>query len=333
MNINGVSAGELMISEVTGFISELLPINVDEIKEKLSHITNKYHITRVPETEVHPDLDEKIQLFLASKGIEGLSVNSLSNYELQLRKFKEHVKKRTDNITAADIRVYLGSFKTAKPSTIETKLSVLKSFFGWLHNEEILQRDPSRKIKSPKKAKRVPKALKIEELEMLRESAETIRQRAFVEVLYATGCRLSEIHDMNIDHINTQDMSAYVVGKGDKERKVYFSFRALYHLKKYLKQRTDEDKALFVTERKPYKRLSKRAVQQEIKKIAIQAGLEKKVSPHTLRHTFATLLLNNGAELAGVQALLGHQSPETTLIYSQLSDQKKQEQHKRYLVQ
>lgn len=327
------SAGEMLISEVVSYISTLLPINVERTKSELSKIVAKYHITRVEQDEVHPDLKEKIQLFLAAKRLEGLSEVTLKNYELQLNIFAERVKKRTEDITTADIRTYLAGFPHLKSISIAGKLSILKSFFGWLTSEEILQRDPTARLKPPKKEKRLPKALTIEELEMLREACQTPRERALVEVLYATGCRLSEVQQLNRDDINYQTMSCKVFGKGSKEREVFFSFKALYHLKKYLMTRLDDEPALFVTERKPYRRLSPRGIQREITIIAARAGLEKRVSPHVLRHTFATLTLNNGAELAAVQALLGHESADTTLVYAQLSDQKKYEAHRKYLVQ
>jgi integrase/recombinase XerD len=211
--------------------------------------------------------------------------------------------------------------------------SILKSFFSWLSAEEMIQKDPTAKLKSPKTEKRLPKSLTIEELELLRESCKTIRQRAFIEVMYATGCRLAEVQQLNKNDINLQNMSTNVIGKGNKEREVYLSFKALYHLKKYLKSRNDECEALMTTERKPYRRLSKRGIQREIAAIAKMAGLEKKVSPHVLRHTFATLTLNNGAELVAVQELLGHSSPETTLRYARITEERKHEQHKKYLVQ
>lgn len=330
--MNTHTAGELLISEVVGFISELIPINVEKTKSQLSSIIAKYHVKRVEDDEVHPDLFEKITLYLSSKKLEGLSATSLQNYERDLNLFANDVKKRSEDISSADIRVYLAKFDHLKMSSVSTKLSILKSFFGWLTNEEILLRDPTAKLKPPKQEKRIPKALSIEELEMLREGCKSNRQRALIEVLYATGCRLSEVHDLDINDVDYQSMSARVVGKGNKERVVYFSFRAMYHLKKYLNSRTDEDAALFVTERKPYRRVSKRAIQREVAKIAEQAGV-KHVSPHALRHTFATLTLNNGAELAAVQALLGHESPETTMIYAQLTEDKKHEAYKRYLVQ
>jgi len=327
------TAGEHLISEITNYISELVPIHVDKTKAELSSIIANYYITKVENEEIHPDLTEKIDLFISSKKLEGLASSTLAGYELDLSKFAERVKKRTEDITAADIRVFLGGYRHLKMSTIGKKLSVLQSFFGWLTAEEILPRNPTAKLKPPKTEKRMPKALNVEELELLRDSCLTVRQRAFIEILYATGCRLSEVHQLNISHINYQSMSTRVIGKGNKEREVYLSSKALYHLSKYLKNREDECEALMVTERRPYRRLSKRGIQCEIKKIARLAGLESKVSPHVLRHTFATLTLNNGAELAAVQELLGHSSPETTLRYAQITEERKREQHKKFLVQ
>jgi integrase/recombinase XerD len=332
-NVTHFSAGESLISEVTGYISELVPIHVNETKAKLSAILSKYYVKRVEKEEVHPDLHEKINLFVSTKKLEGLSQTTLKGYTLELNLFAEKVKKKAENVTAADIRVHLGSMDHLKMSTIGRKLSVYKSFFSWLASEELIQRDPTSKLKPPKEEKRLPKALSIEELEMLRESCTTIRQRAFLETLYATGCRLSEIHGLNIKHINQQEMSSNVIGKGNKERAVFLSHKAIYHLNKYLKSRTDSCEALFVRERQPITRLSKRAIQREIAIIAKNAGIENKVSPHVLRHTFATLTLNNGAELVAVQELLGHSSPDTTLRYARITEERKKEQHKRYLVQ
>lgn len=330
--MNTQNAGELLISEITGYISELVPINVEEVKSRLSQITAKYHVVKPEADEVHPDLTDNIKLFLASKKLEGHSSNTLEGYQLELRIFAERIKKRTADITAADIRVFLSEFPHLKMSTVGKKLNVLRSFFSWLFGEEIIQRNPTAKLKPPKVENRTPKALSIEELELLRESCKTIRQRAFIEVLYATGCRLSEVHQLNISDIDQHAMSCRVVGKGNKEREVYFSFKAMYHLNKYLESRDDDCEALMVTQRKPYRRLTKRGIQREIAKIAENAGLEKKVSPHVMRHTFATLTLNNGAELVAVQELLGHSNPETTLRYARITEERKREQHKKFLV-
>lgn len=154
-----------------------------------------------------------------------------------------------------------------------------------------------------------------------------------LEVLYATGCRLSEVHGLNKAEINKQNLSTLVIGKGDKQREVYFSIRAMYHLDKYLNERIDDCEALMITERKSFRSLSKRGIQREIEVIAKRAGLQEKVSPHVLRHTFATLTLNNGAELVAIQELLGHSSPDTTLRYAKITNERKRQQHKRYLIQ
>src|SRR5690606_16929613 len=198
MNTYVASAGEQMLSEIVSAVFELVPkVNVELRKSKLSEVISRYHITRVQQDEVHPDLKEKIEMFISAKRLEGLSPLTLDNYRLHLSIFAERVKKKVSDITTADTRVYLGQFTGQKQSTLSTKLSILKSFFGWLTAEEILQRDPTAKIKPPKKEKRMPKALSVEELEMLREACRTPRQRALVEVLYATGCRLSEVQSLN----------------------------------------------------------------------------------------------------------------------------------------
>lgn len=332
MHVFGNSANDHLIDELTKYIMTLTSVDVEKVRNDLSSILTNYHVVKI-EKEDQSDIQEKIQMFLAAKQLDGLSKLTLDGYKIELRLFAKFVKKRVENITSADIRAYLSSKPELQMSTIGRKLSTLKAFFGWLHDEEIIQRNPTAKLKPPKTPDLMAKALSIEELEMLRESCQTRRQRALIEVMYATGCRLSEVYNMNRNDINHQTMSAVVIGKGNKEREVYFSFKAMYHLKKYLETRNDNCPALFVTERKPYRRLSRRAIQDEIKKIARNAGLEDKVHPHVLRHTFATLTLNNGADLVAVQELLGHSKPETTLRYARITEERKREQHRKFLVQ
>ncbi|WP_235887834.1 tyrosine-type recombinase/integrase [Neobacillus paridis] len=165
------------------------------------------------------------------------------------------------------------------------------------------------KIKTPKYDKRNYKSLTIDELEMLCEACQTVKQRALLEVTYASGCRLDEIHKMNIADIDFINFSAKVIGKGNKERTVFFSLKAIHHLKKYLKTRNDNCEALFVTEKGEYKRLSRRGIEREFSKIVKNSQIKKNVSFHSLRHTYCTLMIERGADLRTVQELMGHSSP------------------------
>jgi integrase/recombinase XerD len=326
------STAEILLDQL---IRSLSYLNFDKLKLRqiLSIILAQYDIKPAILPDGHPDLQQKIKLFLSGKRLEGLSPLTLEAYALELRIFADHVLKATDEITTGDIRTYLGECIYLKTSSLSKRLSVLKSMFSWLANEGIITKDVTKQIKPPRKEQRTPKALTIEELEMIREACVTPRERALVEVLYATGGRLSEIQQMNRQDIDYQAMSVLVVGKGNKERPVYFSFKALYHLKKYLKLRNDDVPALFVTQRKPYRRLSDKGIQREIKIIAGRSEVKKNVHPHIFRHTFATLMLNNGADLVAVQGLLGHVDPATTQIYATMTDEKRKQSHRQFLVQ
>lgn len=327
-------ASEQLLSEVAQSLFVVYPqVNVTDMRTRLSGIISMYDIKRIEADEPHPDVREKINLFLSGKQLEGLAKTTLENYTLHLRIFADQVRKKVEDITTADIRVYLGRYSGQKNSTLATKLSVLKSFFGWITAEELLPRDPTMRIKPPKKERRLPQALSIEELELLRESCIDSRERAIVEVMYATGCRLSEVFGIDRSHIDYQTQSLKVIGKGNKEREVFLSFKAIFHLKKYLTSRSDAVPALFITERQPFRRLSRRGIQREIGVIAQRAGMHKKVSPHKLRHTFATLTLNNGADIVAVQQLLGHENPATTQIYASITAERKREQYRKHLVQ
>lgn len=327
------STAEILLQQIMDAIPFTSEGDKLELHQSVTAILAQYDIKPALIASGNPDLQQKIRLFLSGKKLEGLSILTLTSYALELRIFAEHVQKATNEITTSDLRMYLGEFDHLKTSSLSRRLSVLKSMFGWLSSEEIIPMDPTKRIKPPRKEQRVPKSLSIEELEMIREACTTPRERALIEVLYATGGRLSEIQRMNRQDIDYQAMSVLVIGKGDKERPVYFSFKALYHLKKYLMRRFDDVDALFVTERQPYRRLSKRGIQCEINNIAERSEVKKNVYPHIFRHTFATLMLNNGAELVAVQGLLGHVDPSTTLIYATLTDEKRKQSHKQYLVQ
>lgn len=324
MNTLSVNDTSRLITDVRVVVEMLCPdVDFQKLVVRLEELFGNYKVKRKQDVDVALDMSEKIEMYIDAMKIEGLSELTLDGYKRDLTIFGEFVNKASVQVTTADVRRYLAANKDNMMSTISKKLTTLKSFFGWLVKEELLLRDPTAKINTPKVPKRLPKGLTIEELEMTRESCKTLRQRALLEVMYSTGCRLSEVANLKHTDVNSQNMSASVIGKGNKERIVYLSFKCFYHLRKYLNERTDESEYLFVTERKPYRKMGNRAMQREITKLNEVVKLSNKLTPHVLRHTLANNLLNNGADLADVQAILGHEDPSTTLVYSQVSEERK----------
>lgn len=323
-----------LANDLNVVISTLAPdVSMIKLEIMLEEVLSNYEIKRRTLTDIEKDLQEKIELFLSARTIEGLSKLTLQGYRLELNLFSKFVDKPVVQITTSDIRKYLAHNSELMASTVDRKLSALKTFFGWLVNEEILLRNPAAKIKPPKKPIRLPKALSIEELEIVRESCHTLRQRALIEVMYSTGCRLSEIANMKRSDIDLQNMRMSVIGKGNKERKVYLSIKCLHQLRKYLNSRMDDCEYLFITERKPHRKMHNHTIQDDIDKIEKAAKIPKKLTPHVLRHTYACLSMDAGIELADLQHLMGHSEPSTTLIYAQVSEERKQQAFKRYHVQ
>lgn len=310
--------------------------DIDSIKLKIrmEEIIERYTITLKTQQQLEEDLLSNIRLYISSKRLEGLSELTLNDYYRELVTFEYTVQKPTVNITTADIRNYLASNESNMASTTGKKLSVIKSFFVWLVDEEIILKNPAARIKQMKQPKRLPKALTAIELEQLREACGSLRERAIVEVMYSTGCRLSEISNMKRKAIDWSNSSLKVIGKGDKERVVYINPKARYHLERYLEEceeSENECEYLFSTERRPCRQLQNKSIQDIISKIASRTTIDKKVTPHVFRHTMATLAMENGIELGDLQQLLGHESANTTLRYASVSEERKYNAHKRFV--
>ena len=326
---------ELIIKIISGLDSLYGDsINLQKTRGMLESILNNYDVTtKCTAVALLDDLPEKIFFYLASKKIDGLSVKStLKNYKGDLDRFSRTVKKNVADITANDIRVYIELYSRTgvQDSTLATVLNTLRGFFTWLEDEDYINKSPMRKIKPMKLPKRMRDALTKEELEILRQGAKTLRQKALLEFLYSTGCRLEETESVDKDYIDWQRLQLNVVGKGDKERTVYINAATQVHLRKYLMSRLDDCPALLVTERRPYRRVGRRAIEREIKKIMEQSGLQKNVYPHLLRHTAATHWYNNGMSLGSIQSILGHENPATTQIYADLSKVEVEHAYRKY---
>lgn len=278
-------------------------------------------------------IPEKLILFLTTKKLEGLSPNTLKSYTLHLARFSKIVQKRIEDITVIDIRRYLAQYSNSgvKNSTLDTEMSILRSFFSWLEAEDYIIKSPMRKIKPTKKPKRIRKALSGEEMEMLRMSCKNKREKAIVEFFYSTGCRLDEVYKLNKQDIDWNKGMVNVIGKGDKERPVFLNAKAKVHLWNYLESRKDKSESLFVGSKLPFERLGHRGYQRVFNSLGERAGITKSVHPHLMRHTTATVAVNNGASIQAVQRMLGHTDPSTTQIYADLNTEEIQLSHKKYV--
>lgn len=268
--------------------------------------------------------------YVADKRLEGYSKCTLDSYRIQtnllIRYFGDV---DIEDLTYQDFKKYLADQEHLKPSSIEHRMKYLKSLFRWASDEGHVASNPASKLKFPKQGKRIPKALNEENVEMLKIGCRTPLEHAIIDFMYSTGCRIGEIVPLNRNSIDWENNSVIVVGKGDKERETPFSIRCAIWLRKYLSIRTDDDPALFVTERVPH-RMSIAQMRYIVKRIAKNANMETNVYPHRLRHTFATHLLDNGAPIEAIQRFLGHARLDTTMVYAHLSGQRIREIHRKY---
>ncbi|WMJ81952.1 tyrosine-type recombinase/integrase [Clostridium sp. MB40-C1] len=320
-----------VVIKIIGKLSTEFP-DIDQLKARnvVEEVLYKYDVKPTETALVASDIEEKLAIYLASKKLDGLSPQTLKNYQYNLLKFAEYLRKPLAAINTMDLRMFLAKrCKGLKPTSVNGQISILKSFFGWLHMEEYIPKNPTLKLKQTKEPKRLRKPLTEEEVELLREACKTPRELCIVELLISTGCRLSEIVGINKEDINWHEMTLCVIGKGNKEREVCFSTKAKILLRKYLLTRKDTNSALFVTSKRPHNRLGRRSVQREIQRIAKRAGFDKSVFPHLFRHSFATHRLNAGMPLHIVQHLLGHESPSTTEIYAQVSKESIMHEYKK----
>ncbi|MBU3145741.1 site-specific tyrosine recombinase/integron integrase [Clostridium sp. CF012] len=317
----GLANDEVIIRMVGKLTLEFTDIDQLKVRRIIEEVLYKYDV--VPQETgltTSGDTEDKLQIYLVVKKLEGLSITTLKNYNREILKFANYLRKPLATVTSMDIRMYLAQrCKNLKPSTTNTQSYILKSFFSWLLAEEYIPKNPMLTIKATKERGRLRHALTVDEVEILRQKCKSIREKALLEFTYSSGCRLSEIVDINKEDIDWHNKTLKVIGKGNKERIVCFNTKARYLLREYILSRADNNPALFVTSKGKHNRLGGRSIEREIKNIAIRADLGKSIYPHLLRHSIATHLLAAGMALHNVQALLGHSDPKTTQIYAETS--------------
>lgn len=277
-------------------------------------------------------MERHIEKFLRYLEIEkNYSAHTLLNYKLDLEDFQRFLAgAEIKGVDYLGLRKYLAALKEKNLSnrSIGRKLSSLRSFFRFLTREGYLKTNPITSLSSPKQEKRLPKFLTEEEVRRLIEAAfgkdekdiRGLRDRAILETFYSTGMRISELVGLNREDLDFISCIAKVRGKGKKERIVPIGDTALRAIRKYLEERKKESTALFLN--KSGNRISARGVRDIVEKYILRSGTRQGISAHTLRHSFATHLLNRGADLRSVQELLGHANLSTTQIYTHLTTER-----------
>lgn len=301
----------------------------------IDSIANNYDFKeKSTELAVYNDIFPKLaELFLQSKKLEGLSENSLTLYRGRLKIFFETMQKNPEEITTNDIRCFLVGYQKRtgiSDRTLDKFRQIINVFYTWLTDEEYITKNPCRNIKEIKYEVTPRRSLTRMELEMIRRACKTKRDLAIVDTLYSTGCRVSELINMKISDINTEDKSIHIIGKGKKHNTCYLNTNAQLSLNEYMKERKDDSTYLFVGKREPFNKLSIKAIELIFKDISKNTGIM--VTPHIMRHTCATLSLQSGMPLHQVQRMLGHASSDTTLIYAETSQEDVKHSHLKYVV-
>ena len=210
--------------------------------------------------------------------------------------------------------------ETKSPSGMNTFMTPIRLFFKFLQNEEFIVKDPCSSIKPVKEPKREKKPLNEEQVEMLRDCMLSKRDRAILEFFLSTGCRVAEVGNVKISDIDFTQKTLLVIGKGNKERRVYFTERCKRAILNYLKERTDNTEYLFVSKKAPYKKLNNRGYQVIVKNMQRMANIEMNITPHTFRHTMATFALRSGMAPECIQQILGHNDVGLTLrVYARVA--------------
>ena len=277
--------------------------------------------------------DANLRSFLDNLYIEkGLSQNTVKAYEADLLAFMSWITDHTNldikNIKEDSINKYISYlFKTKlKSSSVNRKISSIKSFYLFLIKKSIVATSPISEVISPKQEKYLPSSMSEDEVDKLLNSPDSNikiekRDRAMIEMLYATGMRISELVNLKITDVDMQRCVVKVLGKGSKERLIPFGEEAYEALNNYLSDRDESSsKEIFLSNRKT--KISRVAFWHRIKLYLVRENLKQTISPHTLRHAFATHLLNRGADLRSVQLLLGHSDLSTTQIYTHIAKQR-----------
>lgn len=326
----------LMRDVVQGMLPFLDNAQLEELQYVLRQaLQGKTVVENDPMDDEQRGVENKrlIDLFIAAKRVEGCSEKSLKYYSVTISTMLQEVGKEIRHILTDDLRLYLTEYQAKRDSskvTIDNIRRILSSFFSWLEDEDYILKSPVRRIHKVKTTASIKEIYTDEELELMRDNCESVRDLAIIDLLASTGMRVGEMVLLNREDIDFTERECIVLGKGDKERPVYFDARTKLHLRQYLDERCDENPALFVSLKAPYNRLNIGGIEVRIREMGQKLGI-KKTHPHKFRRTLATTAIDKGMPIEQVQRLLGHQRIDTTMMYAQVKQNNVKIAHRKYV--
>ena len=323
---------DLIKDIVQGMLPYLNNAQNEKLQEVLQYAFVNYDVTENKKQENNSE-QNYMELFLSAKRIEGCSEKSLKYYKSTIETMLNKLQKDVKRIVTDDIRRYLTEYQEKKKSskvTIDNIRRIFSSFFSWLEDEDYILKSPVRRIHKVKTGTNIKETYSDEALELMRDKCTQLRDLAIIDMLASTGMRVGEMVLLNRNDIDFNERECIVFGKGGKERVVYFDARTKIHLQNYLKSRTDDNSALFVSLKSPHERLKIGGVEVRLREYGKKLGLQK-VHPHKFRRTLATMAIDKGMPIEQLQQLLGHRKIDTTLQYAMVKQSNVKIAHRKYI--
>ena len=312
----------------------LNPQQLKTVEKAIILILENYDLNEKNVSPEDSSNTELITRFISAKKVEGCSARTLQYYETTIIHAVSDIGKSILLIDTDDLRNYLSNYqeqRSSSKSTIDNIRRILSSFYAWLEDEDIVIKSPVRRIHKVKSGSVVKDTFSDEELERIRDNCDNIRDLAMIDLLSSTGMRVGELVNLNRGDVDLNQRECIVLGKGDKQRVVYFDARTKLHLEEYLSERTDSNESLFVSLNKPHSRLSIGGIESRIKSIGIRSSLDD-VHPHKFRRTMATQAIDKGMPIEQVQKLLGHVRIDTTMQYAMVNQSNVKISHRKYVA-
>ena len=324
-------------AKIAEVLQEMLPYldnsQMEQLQRVLQHTFWNCSVEEKQDGEPSEQTPDMVDLFLASKRVEGCSEKTLTYYKATIEASINEIGKQIRHITTEDLRSYLTEYQRKRHSsrvTIDNIRRILSSFFSWLEDEDYILKSPVRRIHRVKTSTVIKETYTDEALETMRDNCTELRDLAMIDLLASTGMRVGEMVLLNQDDIDFNERECIVFGKGDKERRVYFDAKAKVHLKEYIAERHDNNKALFVTLDAPHDRLKISGVELRLRRLGRKLELER-IHPHKFRRSMATRAIDKGMPIEQVQKILGHSQIDTTMQYAMVNQTNVKTSHQKYM--